>query len=145
MYTLLLKIFALISIGGSILGILLAEVPPEQIRQDPSRYQSLLTGRQILYAILGYAAFFTFGLLLAGLMRLIEGGPSTYWYRMNNEFIELQPSGRGSGVTFFKDVKHVEEYQDKNEIRLITRWGKCPVLVRPEDYALIKDHILAHI
>ena len=39
----------------------------------------------------------------------------------------------------------MEEYQNKNEIRLITRWGKCPVLVRPEDYALIKDHILAHI
>ena len=64
---------------------------------------------------------------------------------MNDEFVQIQPSGRASGITRFAEVKRAELYPDTNEIRLISRWGKCPVLVRREDYTQIKDHILPHL
>lgn len=145
MYRLLLIIWAVIAVGGAVIGFLLAKVPPELIRQDPSGYQNLLTERRILYAILGYAAFFAIGLLITGLIRLTEGGPSTFWYRMNGDFVQIQPSGKGSGVNLFSEVKRIEFYPEVNEIRLISRWGKGPVLVRHEDYALIREHILKHV
>ena len=144
-YRFLLKFFAVFSLAGAVLGALLARVPVDVIRQDPSQYQTVLTQHRLLYALLGYAAFFAAGLLITALVRLLPGGASTWWYRMNDEFVQIQPSGRTSGITRFNEVKRVELYPEINEIRLISRWGKCPVLVRREDYAQIKDHILAHI
>lgn len=144
-YRFLLKFFAIFSLAGAVLEALLARVPVDVIRQDPSQYQTMLTQHRLLYALLGYAAFFIAGLLIAGLVRLLSGGASTWWYRMNDEFIQIQPSGRTSGITRFVEVKQAELFPEINEIRLISRWGKCPVLVRREDYAQIKDHILAHL
>ncbi|MBQ6502612.1 MAG: hypothetical protein IJI57_01705 [Flexilinea sp.] len=145
MYRFLIIFWAIFAVCGAVLGFLLAKVPPEMIRQDPSRYQTLLMQRRLLYAVLGYAVFFAGGLIITGLVRLIEGGPSTYWYRMNDDFVQIKPSGRGSGINSFADVKRAELYPDENEIRLISRWGKCPLLVRAEDYDLVKDHILVHL
>ena len=42
MYRLLIKIIAVLSIGGLVLGFLLARVPLNVLREDPSRYQILL-------------------------------------------------------------------------------------------------------
>ena len=145
MYRLLLKIAAALSLGGLVFGFLLAKVPLDVLRQDPSRYQTLLWQRRLLYAALGYAAFFLGCLLLIGLVRLMEGGASVYWYRMNDEFIQIQPSGRGSGINAFANVTRVELFPARNEIRLISRWGKCPILMRREDFDLLKTQILAHI
>ena len=145
MYRFLLKFFAIFSLAGVVLGVLLARVPADVIRQDPSQYQTMLTQRRLLYALLGYAAFFAVGLLITGLVQLLSGGATTWWYRMNDEFIQIQPSGRTSGINPFAEVKWVELYPDINEIRLISRWGKCPVLIRREDYIKIKEHILANI
>ena len=145
MYCLLLKIIAVLSIGGLVLGFLLARVPLNVLREDPSRYQTLLWQRRLLYAALGYAGFFAGGLLMIGLVRLIEGGPSRYWYRMNDEFVQIKPSGKESGINAFDNVKRAELFPEHNEIRLISRWGKCPLLMRTEDFDLIKTHILAHI
>ncbi len=145
MYRFLIIFGAIFAVCGAVLGFLVAKVPPELIRQDPSQYRTLLTQRRLLYAVLGYAVFFAGVLLIAGLVRLIEGGPSTCWYRMNDDFVQVKPSGRGSGINVFADVKRAELYPDVNEIRLISNWGKCPVLVRAEDYELVKGHILAHL
>lgn len=140
-----IKYWALFAVAGAVLGVLLAEAPAELIRQDPAHYRSLLLQRRLLYAFLGYAAFLLAGLAITGLVRLLDGGPAVYWYRMNNDFIQIKPSGRGSGINPFDEVKQVGLYPEVNEIRLISRWGKCPVLVRAEDYDLVKNHILAHI
>lgn len=145
MYRFLLKFLAIFSLAGAVLGFLLARVPVDVIRQDPTQYQTVLTQRRLLYALLGYAAFFAAGLIITALVRLLSGGTSTRWYRMNDEFVQIQPSGRTSGITRFAEVKRAELYPDTNEIRLISRWGKGPVLVRREDYTQIKDHILAHL
>lgn len=145
MYRFLLKFFAIFSLAGAVLGFLLARVPVDVIRQDPTQYQTVLTQRRLLYALLGYAAFFAAGLLITALVRFLSGGASTRWYRMNDEFIQIQPSGRTSGITRFAEIKRAELYPETNEIRLISRWGKCPVLVRREDYTQIKDHILAQL
>lgn len=145
MYRLLLKIAAVLSLGGLVFGFLLAKVPLKVLRQDPSRYQTLLWQRRLLYAALGYAAFFLGCLLLIGLVRLMEGGASVYWYRMNDEFIQIQPSGKGSGINAFANVTRVELLPARNEIRLISRWDKCPVLMRREDFDLLKTHILDHV
>ena len=120
MYRFLLKFLAVFSLAGAVLGVLLARVPVDVIRQDPTQYQTVLTQRRLLYALLGYAAFFAAGLLITA-------------------------SGRTSGITRFAEVKRAELYPDTNEIRLISRWGKGPVLVRREDYTQIKDHILAQL
>lgn len=145
MYNRLIKIWAVIAVGGAVMGFLWARVPLALLHQYPSRYPLLLFGSQILHAILGYAVFFAFGLLVTGLVRLIEGGPSKYWYRMNDAFVQIQPSGKGSGINAFSEVKKVELFPDKNEIRLVSRWGKCPVLVRAEDFDLIRSHILTFV
>lgn len=145
MYRFLIRFWAVFAICGLVMGFLMANVPPEMIRQDPSRYPELLMRQRLIYAVLGYVVFFAGGLAITGLVRLIEGGPSTYWYRMNDDFVQIKPSGRGSGINSFVEVKRVELYPDVNEIRLISRWGKGPVLVRAEDYELVKDHILAHV
>lgn len=145
MYQLLLKICAGISLIGLVGGFFYARVPLSVLRQDPSRYQTLLWQNRILYALLGYAAFFVVSLLMIGLVRLMEGGPSQYWYRMNAEFIQIKPSGKGSGINTFSEVKRVTLSPSVNEIRLISRWGKCPVLVRSEDYEFVKKHILRNI
>ncbi len=145
MYGFLIKFWAVFALCGLVMGYLLAQGPIEVLRVDRSRYQAILTQRRIFYAIAGYAAFFAVGLLITGLVRLIEGGPSRYWYRMNGEFVQIKPSGKSSGVNLFKEVKRVELSPNVNEIRLISAWGRCPVLVRAEDYALVKDHILTHI
>ena len=145
MYGFQLKFWAIFAIAGAVLGALLARVPADQIRQAPSQYQTMLTQRRLLYAVIGYAVFLIGGLLITGLVRLIERGPATYWYRMNNEFIQVQPSSRTSGINRFDEVKRVEVYPDINEIRLIFRFGKSPVLVRKEDLELVKGRILANI
>ena len=145
MYRFMLKFWVVFAIAGAVTGFLLAKAPAGLIRQDPSRYQSLLTQRRLIYALLGYAVFLAGGLAITGLVRLMDGGPSTLWYRMNNEFVQIQPSGRGSGINFFSEVKRAELYPDVNEIRLFSRWGKGPVLVRREDYEAVKAHILANI
>lgn len=145
MYRRLLIIIAVLSIGGLVFGFLLARVPLNILREDPSRYQTLLWQRRLLYAFLGYAAFFLGGLIILGLVRLIEGGASQYWYRMNDEFVQIQPSGKGSGINAFANVTRVELFPEHNEIRLISRWGKCPLLMRAEDYDLLKTHILSHV
>ena len=131
--------------AGAVLGSLVARVPVDVIRQDPTQYQALLTQRRLLYALLGYAVFFAAGLIITALVRLLSGGTSTRWYRMNDEFVQIQPSGRTSGITRFAEIKRAELYPETNEIRLISRWGKGPVLVRREDYTQIKDHILAQL
>ena len=100
---------------------------------------------QLLYGAAGYVTFLGFFVLIIGLVRLMEGGPSVYWYQMNEDILQIEPSGKGSGVRFLQDMKRVELYPEVNEIRLISGWGKTPVLVRPEDYELVKDHILAHV
>ena len=140
-----IKYWAIFSIIGAIAGYLYANVPLSVLREDPSRYHSLLFQRRLLYSFLGYAALFALGMVIMGLCRLIESGPAKYWYKMNDEFIQIKPSGKGSGACPFDEVKRIELYPQVNEIRLITRWDKCPVLVRPEDYELVKDHILAHV
>lgn len=145
MYRFLLKFFAIFSLAGAVFGFLLARAPVDVIRQDPTQYQTVLTERRLLYALLGYAAFFAAGLLITALVRLLSGGASRWWYRMNDEFVQIQPSGRTSGITRFAEVKRADLYPETNEIRLISRWGKCPLLMRAEDYDLIKTHILAHV
>lgn len=145
MYRFQIKYWAIFALCGLVLGVLLAKVPPDVIRQDPSRYQTVLMQRRTLYGFLGYAAFFAGGILISAIVRLMEGGASTLWYRMNEAFVQLKPSGRSSGITSFAEVKRVEIDPAVNEVRLISRWGKCPVLVRPEDFELVKDHILSHI
>lgn len=145
MYQLLFKILAVISLGGLIAGFLYARVPLDVLRQDPGRYRSLIWMYRLLYAFLGYLILFGIGALIIGLIRLMEGGSSTYWYRMDENFVQIQPSGRQSGITQFSEVRRVEMYPAVNEIRLFTRWGKCPVLVRSEEYEMLKDHILTHI
>ena len=145
MYRFLIKFWAIFALCGSVMGFLYAGVPAEIIRKDPSRYFHELWMRRILYAAAGYAVFFAGGLVITGLVRLIEGGPSKYWYRMNDEFVQIRPSGKGSGLNSFSEVKRVELYPSVNEIRLISRWGKCPVLVRREDYEMVKDHLLSRI
>ena len=57
MYSFMLKFWAVFAIAGAVMGFLLAKAPAELIRQDPSRYQSLLTQRRLLYALPGYAVF----------------------------------------------------------------------------------------
>ena len=64
---------------------------------------------------------------------------------MNEDIIQIKPSGKGSGVSFWENIKRVEVYREVNEIRLFERWGKTPVLVRGEDFDLILQHILAHV
>lgn len=145
MYRFLIRFWAVFAVCGLVMGFLMAHVPPEMIRQDPTRYPALLMRQRLIYSVLGYAVFFAGGLVITGVVRLIEGGPSTYWYRMNGDFVQIRPSGRASGINSFDGVKRVELYPDVNEIRLISRWGRCPVLVRAEDYELVKDHILAHL
>ena len=145
MYQLLFKILAVLSFGGLIAGLLYARVPSDVLRQYPGRYQTLIWLYRLLYAILGYLIFFVIGALIIGLIRLIEGGSSVYWYRMDENFVQIQPSGRQSGFTYFSEVKRVELYPTVNEIRLFTHWGKCPVLVRSEEYEMVKSHILTHI
>ena len=145
MYRFLIIFWAVFAVCGAVIGFLVAKVPPELTRQDPSAYRTLLMQRRLLYAFIGYAAFFAGGLAITGLVRLIEGGPSTYWYRMNDDFVQIKPSGRGSGMNSFAEVKRAELYPEINEIRLISRWGKCPVLVRAEDHDLVKNHILSHL
>ena len=75
----------------------------------------------------------------------MEGGPSTNWFLMNEELVRVQPSGRASGINRFSDIKRVEILSDVNELRLISRLGKCSVLVRSEDFSLVKNFILAHL
>ncbi len=145
MYKTMAVVFGIISIGGFVGGFLWARVPAELVRQNPGRYPVLLLKYQLLYGLAGYALLFAIFALVMGLVRLIEGGPSVYWYRMNDEIVQIQPSGRGSGIHFLEEVKRVELLPDVNEIRLISRWGKCPVLVRKEDYEFVKDHILANV
>ena len=145
MYTLLIKIFALISLCGAVLGWVLAELPVSMSKGKPSRYQTLLLERRLLFAVVGFFVFFIFGLLIIGLVRFIEHGPAKYWYQMNERFVQIKPSGKSSGVNLFEEVKRVELYPEINEIRMLGRWGKCPVLVRREDYVLVKDHILSHV
>lgn len=145
MYKKLFRIFALIAIGGFIFGFLIAKVPPDRLRQNPRSYQTLMLKYQLLYGAAGYVTAFVFFALIIGMVRLMEGGPSAYWYQMNEDILQIEPSGKGSGVRFLQDMKRVELYPEVNEIRLISGWGKTPVLVRPEDYELVKDHILAHV
>ena len=145
MYALLFKIMAVIALGGAVFGFFLARAPLSLLREDPALYQRTLWGSRALYALLGYAAFMLAGVLIIGLVRLIDGGPAVYWYQMNDEFVRIKPSGRGSGVHAFSNVKRVWLYPSVNEIRLISRWGKCPVLVRKEDFERVKAHILAHM
>ncbi len=145
MYLLLVKIFGFISPAGAVLGFLLAKVPPDKLRENPAAYHSMLLKQQLLYAVLGFAVFFIFGLLVIGLIRLVEGGSTNYWYQMDDELVHLEPSGRGSGIHTFAEVKRVELYPEVNEIRMVSRWGRCPVLVGTEDYELVKKHILEHI
>ena len=145
MYKTMFTVFAIISLGGFVGGFLWASVPAEVLRQNPGRYPALLLKYQLLYGLAGYAVLFTLFALVIGLVRLIEGGPSKYWYRLNEDIVQIQPSGRGSGIHFLEDVDRVELYPEVNEIRLFFRPGKCPVLVRAEDYELVKDHILTHI
>lgn len=145
MYKTMFTVFAIISIGGFVGGFLWASVPAELVRQNPDRYPAILLKYQLLYGLAGYAILFALFMLVIGLVRLIEGGPSNYWYQLNDDIIQIQPSGRGSGIHFLEDVKRVELYPEVNEIRLICGWGKCPVLVRTEDYELVKEHILARV
>ena len=145
MYSFQLKYWALFALAGAVFGFLLAEAPAEMIRQDPALVRALMFRHRLLYALLGYAAFLLLGLAVTGLIRLIEGGPAAYWYRMNNSFIQIKPSGRASGINSFDEVTQVELDPEVNEIRLISHWGRCPVLVRTEDYELVKNHILAHV
>ena len=53
MYRFLLKFFAIFSLAGAVLGVLLARVPVDVIRQAPTQYQTVLTQRRLLYALLG--------------------------------------------------------------------------------------------
>ncbi len=145
MYRFLIKFWAIFALCGTVMGYLLAKAPARLMREDPDRYWNILTTRRILYPIACYAAFFAVGMAITGLIRLIEGGPSRNWYRMNDEFVQIRPSGKGSGINPFEEVKRVELYPSVNEIRLIGHWGKCPVLVRKEDYEMVKSHILSHI
>lgn len=145
MYKKLFMIFAIISIGGFIGGFLMASIPMGVLRQHPHSYQTLMLKYQLLYGIAGYAMVFALFAAIVGLVRLIEGGPSTFWYQLNEDIIQIKPSGRGSGVNYLEDVKRVELYPEVNEIRLISRWGKVQVMVRAEDYKWIKEFILAHV
>lgn len=150
MYKLLLKIWAFISLCGIVMGYLLADmewpVPIAVIRESGySHYQMMKFVHGILFGLLGYAVFFAAGLLITGLVRLIDGGPAKYWYQTNEHIIQIKPSGKGSGVSFFEDLTRIEVFREVNEIRLFQRWGKTPVLVRHEDFDLILQHILAHV
>ncbi len=145
MFKRLFKIFAIISAAGFIGGVLMASVPMNVLRQHPHSYQSLMLKYQLLYGIAGYAMIFAIFAVIMGLVRLIEGGPAQLWYQLNEDIVQIKPSGKGSGVNFLEDVKRVELYPEVNEIRLVSRWGKAPVMVRAEDYELIKEFILAHV
>ena len=145
MYKRLFIISALISIGGFVFGFWAAEVPMGQLRRNPDSYMTLKLKYQLLYGVLGYAGMFALFALIIGLVRLMEGGSSTLWYRMNHEIIQIKPSGKGSGINALADVKRVELKPEINEIRLVTKWGKVQVLVRSEDYGQIRDHILTHV
>ncbi len=145
MYSFLIRFWAVFAFCGAVMGFLYASVPADVIRADPSRYSEVLARQRFLYTLGGYAVFFAGGLAITGLVRLIEGGPSNYWYRMNDEFVQIKPSGKSSGVNLFAEVKRAELYPSVHEIRLISGWGRCPVLVRKEDYELVEKHILAHI
>lgn len=145
MYRFLFRFIAIFSLCGLVMGFLYASVPADLLRKDFSQYQNLLWRQRLIYSVLGYAVFFAGGLVIIGLVRLLEKGPSQYWYRMNDEFVQIKPSGKGSGINAFDEVRRAELYPAVSEVRLYSRWGKCPVLVRQEDYELVKDHILAHI
>ena len=149
MYRLLRKIWAVIAIGGLVLGFLLADgqwpVPVSLIREDYSRYKMLQMTHRIIFALAGYAAFFAFGLLLSAFIRLIDHGPATYWYRANEDIVHIEPSGKGSGIVFLENVSRIELYREVNEIRLFSPGGKTPVLVRAEDYETILQLILSHV
>ena len=145
MYKKLFTIFAIISIGGFVGGFMMATIPMNVLRQNPHSYQSLMLKYQLLYGAAGYAMVFALFAVISGLVRLIERGSSKFWYQLNEDIVQIKPSGKGSGVNFLEDVKRVELYPEVNEIRLISRWGKAQVMVRAEDYDMIKDHILAHV
>ena len=126
-YSFLIKFWLIFAIAGFILGILIGS----------KSFSPLLCG------IGGFAVFFIFGLLISGLIRLMDGGPSLRWYRMNDEFVQIQPSGKGSGISHFEIVRKVFLDPEHNEIKMSTRYGPAYVFGRKEDFELLKTHILA--
>ena len=124
MYRMLLWINAGIAVCGFIAGFLL---------------------KGFVCGLLGYAAFFAAGCLILALIRLMEGGSSLNWFEMTDEYVMVQPSGRGSGINRFSEVRSVIPDEEHNEIRMRSRFGRCSVLVRHEDFPLVRDHILSHV
>ena len=123
MYKTLLKISAWLSLLGIVMGYLLSElkwpVPLSVMRESYSRYKLLQFEHGILFGLLGYLVFFAGCLLITGFVRLADGGPAKYWYQLNEDIIQIKPSGKGSGVSFLENIRRVEIYREVNEIRLI--------------------------
>lgn len=102
-------------------------------------------GQAVLYGIAGFAVFLLIGALITGFIRLIDGGPSLRWYRMNDSFVQIQPSGKGSGISYFAQVRKVLLDEAHNEIRLVTRWGNAYLFCRTEDYKTLRSHVLQSV
>ena len=98
--------------------------------------------RAFLFGLAGFGIFLLGGILIALFVRLMDGGPSLRWYKMNDEFVQIQPSGRGSGINQFSIVRKIFLDPPHNEIRLATKYGNAYLFARAEDFELLKNHVL---
>lgn len=98
--------------------------------------------RAVLYGLAGFGIFLAAGILITLFVRMMDGGPSLRWYKMNDEYVQIQPSGRGSGISHFSIVRKIFIDPPHNEIRLATKYGNAYLFARAEDFELLENHVL---